>query len=201
MSKAGIDYGFGLSNVDKETGIRYGVIHQNKISPYAFEDIINNGVDVDFESLKEDLQSSLEAAIRHELEERGLWSKRHSPGNDPEQMAEEIVDNLEWGGYEGTGDCTRYEYNEDGYLLKTCSDGDIFVLKSNFVTRGPYCSPCAPGAVYLNDATGDEEMALSYCLDSSWFDEDYPCPYPVFEKETMRCVYRPAKEKEEEQQC
>lgn len=200
MSKAGIDYGMGLSYIDKETGIRYGVIHQNKISPYAFEDIMNNGTDVDFESFKEDLQSSLESAIKHELEERGLWSRRRTTtlNNDPRQMAEEIVDNLEWDGYEGTGDCTRYEYNEDGYLLQTCSDGDIFVLKSKFVTRGPFASPCAPGAVYLDDATGDEEMALSYCLDSSWFDRECPCPYPVFEKDTMKCVYQPNKEAEDE---
>lgn len=199
MNKAGIDYGMGLSNVDKETGIRYGVIHQNKISPYAFEDIMNNGTDVDFESFKEDLQSSLESAIASTLEEHGMFRKGSKYNcNDPEQMAEEIVDNLEWDGYEGIGDCTRYEYNEDGYLLQTCSEGDIFVLKSNFVTRGPYCSPCAPGAVYLDDATGNEEMALSYCLSQDWFDEDCPCPYPVFEKESMKCVYQPKEEEEDE---
>lgn len=198
MSKAGIDYGLGTTNLDKENGIRYGVIHQNKISPYAFEDIMNNGTDVDFESFKEELKSNLEIAIASELEEAGLYRKGSKyNGNDPDQMAEEIVDNLEWDGYEGTGDCTRYEYSKDGYLLQTCSDGDIFVLKSKYVTRGPYCSPCAPGAVYLEDATGDEEMALSYCLGEDWFNEDCPCPYPVRELDGMMLVYEPKEETEE----
>ena len=38
MSDAGIDYGMGISNIDHETGIRFGVISQNSISYEALED-------------------------------------------------------------------------------------------------------------------------------------------------------------------
>lgn len=38
MSK-GIDYGLGKTNIDLKTGIRYGVISQNAISPWAVEDM------------------------------------------------------------------------------------------------------------------------------------------------------------------
>ena len=38
-NNAGIDYGMGLANVDHETGIRYGVVSQNSISPDALADM------------------------------------------------------------------------------------------------------------------------------------------------------------------
>ena len=60
---AGIDYGMGQSNVDKETGIRYGVIHQNKISGFARDDMYQDGEDVEFESFKEAVKDSLKRAI------------------------------------------------------------------------------------------------------------------------------------------
>ena len=31
MANRGIDYGLGQTNIDKNTGIRYGVIHQNEV--------------------------------------------------------------------------------------------------------------------------------------------------------------------------
>ena len=36
---AGIDYGMGRTNIDPETGIRYGVISQHSIMPEAMEDM------------------------------------------------------------------------------------------------------------------------------------------------------------------
>ena len=35
----GIDYGSGQSNINRETGIRYGVISQNSIDPEAISDM------------------------------------------------------------------------------------------------------------------------------------------------------------------
>lgn len=37
-SIAGIDYGLGQSNIDKETGIRYGVISLNSVNPYWLDE-------------------------------------------------------------------------------------------------------------------------------------------------------------------
>ena len=197
MSYAGIDYGHGMSNIDKETGIRYGVIHQNHISPDAYEDIINNGIDVDFEGFKKEVKDQLETSIASALEELGLYrSGSKYNNNDPEAMAEEIVDNLEWDNYEGTGDCTRYEYEQDGYHIQTCSDGDMFILKSPYYSKSQYCSPCAPGAGYLNNPCKDGPK--TFCLLDDWFDEYQKCPYPIWRVDNDELVFAPEKQSEEE---
>ena len=46
----GIDYGMGRSNIDNETGIRYGVISQNSVNPDEFEDVWQNARDLSYES-------------------------------------------------------------------------------------------------------------------------------------------------------
>lgn len=177
---AGIDYGMGQSNVDRETGIRYGVIHQNKLSSFAMEDIYSNGVDVDFEQFKTQLVGDMKNAIN------GVLDNYTTKEIDDDEALEflESIDAFE--NYEGTGDCTRYEYTEtegeddDAAVvlhIKTCSDGDMFVLKSPFYTLCRFCSPCAPGA---GDLTSPDENGIkAYCLGKDWFDDDQ-APYPIY---------------------
>jgi hypothetical protein len=169
---AGIDYGMGQSNVDKETGIRYGVIHQNKISCFARDDMYQDGEDVEFESFKEAVKDSLKRAIENALEEHGLESC-----NDSEEFAENIVDSLEFDTYEQTADCQRVHYEKDGYEIDSLSDGDMFITKSEFYTLCKFCSPCAPGAGSLS--CPDEDGIKAYCLAKDWFDDEV-APYPVY---------------------
>lgn len=164
-----IDYGNGLTNLDPTTGIRYGVIHSNKLMGEAFSDIESNGTDLDFEDHKEELKIQLSDAIKGVLESLG-----HARANDSDDLADGIVDSLEWDGYESPGDCTRYEYESDGYHLQTCSDGDIFVLKSPYKVKAAHCSPCAPGACSIDSPCDDG--AWAYCLGAEWFEEG-ECPY------------------------
>jgi hypothetical protein len=83
-------------------------------------------------------------------------------------------------------------------------DCDIFVMKSPYYTFGPFCSPCAPGAVYLRNGDTDGEKA--YCFAPDWFpnwdeeeitgvycDEKTSCPYPVFRVSDDVCVFSPKK--------
>src|SRR5258706_14926811 len=44
MAYQGIDYGLGLSNVDKDTGIRYGVISERSLGEWI-NDVIADGAD------------------------------------------------------------------------------------------------------------------------------------------------------------
>ncbi len=53
MTYRGIDYGNWQSNRDIETNIRYGFIHQNKLSSWAWDDMLSHGDDLDFADMKQ----------------------------------------------------------------------------------------------------------------------------------------------------
>jgi len=215
---AGIDYGLGQSNINTETGIRYGVIHPNKLSEWVW-DTIEQGADVDFLAARQDVLDAIQMVLDHDeldgyeysegepSEDRikdalvkALDDYHHNAKRlvdqldlDNTTLADNILDDLEdaglWDCYESSGDCTRYEYEDGGYHIQTCSDGDWFVLKSPYYTRAQFCSPCAPGAGYLANPcpTGPK----TYCLDKEWFGDDQPCPYPYYSVETDELIYSP----------
>lgn len=108
--------------------------------------------------------------------------------NDPEY--DYIMDQIE---------ASAWVYNEDGYrCTQNVDDCDIFVECSPFFTYAEFCSPCAPGAVYLknpiipenvpSDASGvDLDNNKGYCLGHAWF-VDGKAPYPVYSVETGKLV-------------
>lgn len=50
-------------NVDKQNGIHYGVLQQGDLGEWAFEEFMNNGIDVNFESAITDIKERVEAAV------------------------------------------------------------------------------------------------------------------------------------------
>lgn len=87
----------------------------------------------------------------------------------------------EWIGehWEGTGNCTRFRYECDGYIIQTCGDGDWFVIKSPYYTMCEECSPCAPNTGYIVNEGGTK----SYCLGPDWFDSYNKMNYRCFQIE------------------
>jgi hypothetical protein len=168
---SGIDYGHKMTNIDSETGIRYGVINSNRLASHAWDEITASGTDLDYrdaiEGLTQDLTNSLKSVLAD-----------YDSGFDCRQAAEGIVEELDLN-LESTGDCTRYEYSDDDVTFTVCSDGDIFVTKSKFYALRGFCSPCAPGAGHLES---DGEV-MTYCLGPDWFDSDNPMPYSCFSVE------------------
>lgn len=67
----GIDYGLGQTNIDKETGIRFGVISQNSCRPEAADDIMTHGDDLAFTSAKSDYLAQTIERIDH-------WFNEHA---------------------------------------------------------------------------------------------------------------------------
>jgi hypothetical protein len=165
----GIDYSAGQPiNRNLETGIRYGIIPANDCNPDALEDIYSNGVDTDYD----DWKTAIEDAIRNALD--AYLSKR--------AIDKVIVNGLDDIGddYQGTGDCTRYEYEQDGYKLRIDGSGDLWVFESPYFTHAQFCSPCAPGACYLRSPLdAPSEANKCYCLGPDWFDGNQ-APYPVY---------------------
>lgn len=209
----GINYaGHTQTNCNTETGIRFGVIPSNDVSPFAMEDVYQNGTDLDFESAVKEAKAEIsrlenQGEIAEFLHGRfyrrcnsDLWAEAImvSIADSGFELGSQEATNLIWGEveqdfcdtYESGGDCTRYSYEDkDGTKLQVAGDGDIFVLKSPYFTYAQFCSPCAPGACYLRSPLDSPvEANKCYCMGLDWFDDDNPCPYPVYSVETGELI-------------
>lgn len=159
---AGIDYGLGQSNIDKATGIHYGVISQHSLGDFALDDFYQHGKDIAYDVAVSDLQAEFK--------------------NDPEGLETALEDlNQSWETSAG-----NLLYDRDGYRLTGCLDNDLFILRSPYYTHAQFCSPCVPGAGNLDSPclTGP----MTYCLGHDWF-ESGKAPYRVFSVETNERVF------------
>jgi hypothetical protein len=181
MSKLGIDYGMGKTNIDTTNGIRYGVI-----------------------SLHEVVQAWRDSSEPD-------YGDPHCPkcGNEAvgiDDPAVPDIDDLPTDEWEDDGrdhaclNCCYSFYSSDAHgdepLSHTLDDGeyiasqgggdsDIFIIKSPYYTTCNFCSPCAPGAGYLMNTVDDGIKA--YCFGHDWFD-DGKAPYPVYSVATGELV-------------
>lgn len=178
---AGIDYGRGTdANTDTVTGIRYGIINQNSLMPEALDDIYTNGDDIGYVNAIAEAKAGLKDAIYGVLNE---MMSNQKADEIAEESAENIIDDLDGDCFSG-GESGPYEYEQDGYQLRTTSNHELFVIKSDYYTLCRFCSPCFPGAGNLDQ--WDEDGVKTYCLDGSWFDKDngenwcHVLPYRVY---------------------
>jgi len=141
----GIDWGNGITNIDKENNIRYGVIHQNEVLQ-AWAD--------SSEALYENYCPDCETLLDGNL----------VCYNCDREFEPEDFDNL---------DPSYFYYENDGYYCQqNYDDPDIFILKSPYYTYSQFCSPCAPGAGYImNELEIPDENNKTYCFGHDWFDD------------------------------
>lgn len=179
----GIDYGLGTTNIDRENGIRYGVIHQHEL------------LQAWCDSSEPDYGKPHCPKCGGEAIQGESWSHENSQGGVT--CGTEHPEHTEDWECSGCGDyrCDDCEYLFDGdeafrdeplghalddgeYLAEQYGDdGDIFVLKSPYYTLCQFCSPCAPGAGYI--MTQEEDGIKAYCFGHEWFEEG-KAPYRVF---------------------
>jgi hypothetical protein len=178
QSYSGIDYGLDQTNIDAETGIRYGVIRSNKLASHAWDEITRSGENLDYTETIENLTTEISISLKSILSD-------YDSSFDCREAAESIVSDLDLN-IESSGDCTRYLYEGENETFNLCSDGDIFVTKSKYYTLCSYCSPCAPGAGYL----GSDGSVKTYCLGPDWFNKDNPMPYRCFYVENNCEVFK-----------
>lgn len=90
--------------------------------------------------------------------------------------------------------------DEDYFIHQTTDDPDIWIERSPYFTYAQFCSPCAPGAVYLlnelDTTDGPLEDNRGYCLGPEWF-EDGVTPYTVYRVSDGSIVPPPVKTEEE----
>ncbi len=165
----GIDYGAGSTNVDRATGIRFGVIPMNDLSEWAWD------------SVEADYGPPTCPHCGNELSEydddmHGEYSTR-----DGARGCDFACETCELGvdGDDAYGDePIGWTLDDDGYQGTVDSHNDLFLLRSPFYTHAQYCSPCAPGACHLSNPV-DDDGPRAYCLSHDWF-QDGVAPYAVY---------------------
>jgi hypothetical protein len=189
---AGIDYGHGMTNVDHETGIRYGVISQNEVLQAWADESEPNYLY---------FCPKCDAELGNEYPDQdGCPNCGHEFEGDDFEFMEPL----------------SFSVDDGKYIAECGDDGDIFITKSPYFTFAQFCSPCAPGAVYLmnpykSEGYAKEQLATvseiaplaygeafrshaeyagfarGYCFGHDWF-ESGKAPYPVFSVETGELV-------------
>jgi hypothetical protein len=184
----GIDYGMGLSNINHETGIRYGVIPQNAVGQSWYDSSEgfygepscpkcgNAVVDIDHPDIPDldldDIADEWECS-EHECRDYACLDCKYVFGGESAYSDEAL----------------SYYIDDEEYSAECDGMGDIFITKSPYYTRAQYCSPCAPGACYLSNPVSTGEKA--YCFGPDWFDNDdeyHSLPYPVYSVETDELI-------------
>lgn len=166
---AGIDYGMGLSNIDLDTGIRYGIVSANSLSSW---------VQGQAEPQYPDTAEAMCKECDHTFEASCLSNEFTCPqcGND----FTEDWDCLEAVGFDYTPGSSEYDTE---YSESLCA---VIITKSPYYTLCRFASPCFPGGGDLDSP--DDEGIKAYCLGLDYFDGDDPCPYTVYSVETNEVV-------------
>ena len=163
----GIDYGLGQTNVDRTTGIRYGVISQHSLGDSWLEDARPDYGDPTCPLC------GVTVAPDNDCDEDYPAYKPHGCADYVCHACKHTIDS-EWVfGDEPIG----YFYQDYKYTLESCLDSDVMVLKSPYYTYAQFCSPCVPGAGNLNSPMTDG--IKTYCLGPEWFDGG-KAPYPIY---------------------
>lgn len=173
----GIDYGMGRTNIDRETGIRYGVISQGSVLQ-AWCD----SAEADYgEPTCPKCGDRAIEAYKVNNDDAETWPNLYSHGCEDYacESCEVYLDSSDAFGEEPLG----WSYEADGYSLSDCLDSDIIICKAPFYTLAAFCSPCVPGACSI-ESEGDVK---AYCLGHDWF-EDGKAPYPVYSVVTGELV-------------
>ena len=175
----GIDYGMGTTNIDRKTGIRYGVLSANDVGQAWYEDSESDYGDPTCPKCG----NIVSEPVRPEGDTHDEWEQYGRGCADFEcKTCQHTLDSQDCFSEQPIG----FHYSGEGYELSQGGDDtDIFVLKSPYYALAPYCSPCAPGACYLPSA--HEDGAMAYCLGHEWFEEG-KAPYVVYSVETNEIV-------------
>jgi hypothetical protein len=168
----GIDYGLGKTNIDHETGIRFGVINADEISGEMFPDFVADYGEPTCPKCGGNVSDDTDVKDYH--------------CNDCNLNLDswECFPEEPWAFF-----LTPHAGDKEVYKAHCTNDSnrDIFIEKSPYFTYAQYCSPCAPGACYLMNWLEDTEDRYklrgpgpkAYCFGHDWF-EDGKAPYPVY---------------------
>lgn len=159
MAYAGIDYGLGRTNIDRETGIRFGVISSHDIGEVWYEEAeadygdphcpkCGNPAIVIPSHTEESTPPGQWVSVIQDVPE--AYEEYETEKGSCPDYACETCEYLFGSDYAFSEEAIGYSYESDGYKLSSCLDSDVMVLASKYFTYAQFCSPCVPGAGSLN---------------------------------------------------
>lgn len=173
----GIDYGMGTTNIDRENGIRFGVIPLNDLGDFALDSFESDYGPASCGNCGNE-------ATEYDADKHGEYKHGTGCADYACETCETVFDSSDAYGDEPIG----HNLDDGEYTATLDSQGDVFVIKSPYFTRAAFCSPCAPGACHLSNPDADGERA--YCFGHDWFNGDR-APYPVYSVATGELVPPP----------
>jgi len=187
-----VEYGLGQTNIDLATGIRYGVIPAHDVGDAWYESAESDYGDPSCPICGNEAQDA--SSVADEDFPTGRYHDRASSLEyvcwtcDMAYSSEDVY------GDEPTG----YSLDDGQYSAVQDADGDIFITRSPYFTYAPFCSPCAPGAVWLREGrTEDREspfqLPRGYAFGHEWFEDDV-APYPIYSVETGELIAAPVRD-------
>lgn len=166
---AGIDYGLGRTNIDRATGIRYGVISSRTIGEAWYENSEADYGDPTCPQCGETIGYSSDAPDFPDSVEPDWFT-----GKDFVCFTCEAC---YWSDDAFGDDPIGHHFEDADYTLTDCLDSDVMIIRSPYYTYAQFCSPCVPGAGNLDTPIADG--VKTYCLSHDWFETD-TAPYPVY---------------------
>jgi hypothetical protein len=167
MSNPGFDYGLGTTNIDPETGIRYGVIPMNALCGHAMDSFEPQYGEPTCPKCGGEV-------VEHNEERHSGYKVFYFDCRDFAcESCGKVFSSEEV--YPEEPICWTCE--EGGYKLFVNEHNNVWILKSEYYTVCGFCSPVAPGAGYLLSPCGDGPRA--FCLSHDFF-EHGEAPYPVY---------------------
>lgn len=174
----GLDYGHGQANIDIRNGIRFGVIDTYALGDAWYDEAeADYGVPTcpkcggEFVDFDKDKHTPQECGLYVCSTEHFCESCEYAFASE-ESYSDEVL---------------GYILENDEYKATSSPGGDIFVIESPYYTHAQFCSPCAPGACHLENPV-DAGGPRAYCFGPEWFDDDNPCPYPIYRVSDDVCV-------------
>ena len=158
---SGIDYGNGKTNIDKATGLRYGVIGVNAIGSAWYES-------------SEAVYPAKATRVCEECE-----------GEDEDERCERCRSDWNDERYEPEPIAHKYD---DGTTQMMQSDGSpyVWVTRSPYYMLARFCSPCMPGAGNIDEP--EDEGVPTYCPGHDWF-EGGKAPFTIYDATTHEPVF------------
>lgn len=137
------------SNVNPETGIRYGIISANSLEPEVIDQIQREGKDVRYEGAKAELTADIKRVCGDYMSDR-----------DAEDVAEKAVERMS-DHFEQDEPVHEFSIDCPGYGMvhgqTTWLGGAlmVYIFKSPFQEACDLCSPCVPNCGNLDSRNPD----------------------------------------------